>query len=260
MLEEREELQNNDADNKYVIHIDNFDGPLDILWDLIKKAKIDITEISISDITIQYIEYLKMMEKMNVRIASEFIWMASELLFYKSRALLPSENIEDEYFTPPLPPELINKLLEYKKFQQSSRFFRESFEFQADVYTRHNEPEDLEAGTEEYLDVSLFDLLRAFANVLESQSTVEQEEIIFDEILVSDRIEYITELLKENDFIVFIEIFQNRPSRPEVVATFLAILEMAKTKIIKIVQHRVFGEIRLVRNFSSKQIDAGEGD
>ena len=260
MLEERDELQNGELDSKYVIHIDNFDGPLDILWDLIKKSKIDITEISISDITVQYIEYLKMMEKMNVRIASEFIWMASELLFYKSRALLPSENIDDEYFTPPLPPELINKLLEYKKFQQSSQFFREQLEFQADVYMRHNEPEDLEGGREEYLEVSLFDLLKAFASVLESQSTVEQEEIIFDEILVSDRIEYITELLKESDFIIFTEIFINRPSRPEVVATFLAILEMAKTKIIKIVQHRVFGEIRLVRNFSSKQIDSDKSE
>ncbi len=254
-----EELKDTSAgsekDPGYVISIDNFRGPLAVLWDLIKKAKIDITEVSLADITDQYISYLKMMERMNVRIASEFIWMASELLYYKSKALLPSEDIEDEFFTPPLPPELIEKLLEYKRYQQSSQLFREMWEMQTDVYTRDPDPGEL--GTDEnddYLEVSLFDLLKAFASVLDSQSTVEQEEIVFDEILVSDRIEYIAELLKESEYILFTQIFSKRPGRAEIVASFLAILEMAKTRVARILQHRVFGEIRIYRNFSSEQV------
>ena len=253
-MQDIKEENGKEQDESYVIHIDRFDGPLDVLWDLIKKARIDITEISISNITEQYINYLKLMEKMNVRIASEFIWMASELLYYKSRALLPSGEIEDEYFTPPLPPELIQKLLEYKKYQQSSLMFRDNYDFQSNVYTRHNTLDEIEGGGEDYLEVSLFDLLKAFAGVLESQTTVEKEEIIFDEILVSDRIEYIISLLKEKEYIIFTEVFTSVPGRAEVVASFLAVLEMAKTKMIKILQHRVFGEIRIVRSFSSDQI------
>ncbi len=242
---------------KYVLHVENYEGPLDVLWDLIKRSKIDITEISLSDITEQYIAYLRLMERMNVRIASEFIWMASELLYYKSKALLPSGDIEDELFVPPLPPELIQKLLEYKKYQQSTELFREMYDTQADVYVRENVNVEIE-GTEEYLDVSLFDLLKAFARVLESQSTVEKEEIVFDEILVSSRIEYILDILKDREYVIFVEIFSERPTRAEVVATFLAILEMAKTKAVKLLQHRVFGEIRIMRNFSADQINSGQ--
>lgn len=250
-----------EKEQAYVIHVENFQGPLAVLWDLIKKAKIDITEVSLADITEQYINYLKMMERMNVRIASEFIWMASELLFYKSKALLPSEDLEDEFFTPPLPPELIEKLLEYKRYQQSSQLFRDMWELQTDVYAREPDPKELGSDeNDDYLEVSLFDLLKAFASVLDSQSTVEQEEIVFDEILVSDRIEYIADLLKESEYILFTDIFTSRPGRAEIVASFLAILEMAKTKFARIMQHRVFGEIRIYRNFSSDQVSSENGE
>ncbi|MCP4136529.1 MAG: segregation/condensation protein A [bacterium] len=248
--EEEEVPEKADA---YVIHIDNFDGPLDILWGLIKKAKIDITEISISSITEQYIEFLKMMENLNVRIASEFIWMASELLYYKSKALLPSAEMEDEYFTPPLPPELIQKLLEYKKYQQAAADLRNEFDVQANAYSRSDDLSSL-GEDEEYLEVSLFDLLKAFADVLESQTTVEREEIVFDEILVSDRIDFIAGLLKEKEVILFVEIFSKRPKREEIVASFLAILEMAKTKMVKLFQYTAFGDIRIGRNFSLEQL------
>jgi len=246
--------ENSEVENKnYVIHIDNYDGPLDILWALIKKSKIDITEISISEITEQYIQFIKNMEELNVKIATEFIWMASELLYYKSRTLLPTGNIDDEYFVPPLPPELINKLLEFKKYQNASKKLNDHYEYQDNSFTRKNNLEEF-LGKEEYIDASLFDLLKAFAEVLESEVTVEKEEIVFDEILVSDRIEVIAELLKENEVIMFVDIFSEIPSRPVIVASFLAILEMAKTKMIKIVQHKTFGDLRIARNFSMQNI------
>ncbi|MCK7484077.1 MAG: segregation/condensation protein A [Candidatus Moduliflexus flocculans] len=87
--------------------------------------------------------------------------------------------------------------------------------------------------------------------------TVDTREIVFDEILVSDRIEHITELLKENEAVIFNDIFSERPSKPEIIATFLAILEMSKTGMIKVQQHRVFGDIRILRNFSLESIDSG---
>lgn len=244
----------NEKDNSYIVNIEKFSGPLDVLWELIKKSKIDITEVSISGITEQYISFLKLMEEMDVKIASDFILMASELIYYKSRALLPSGEMEDEYFTQPLPPELIQKLLEYKKFQKSSDDLKGMYETQNNAYTRFNRPEDI--GEEEYyLEVSLYDLLRAFSSVLNATTTVESREIVFDEILVSDRIEFITQLLKENETILFIEIFSGIPTKAQVIATFLAVLEMTKTSMIKVQQHRVFGDIRILRNFALESIE-----
>lgn len=250
----KDNLQEESA-SRYIVHIENFDGPLDLLWDLIKKAKIDITEISISRITEQYMTYIRMWETMNIQVASEFIHMASELLYYKSRALLPGEGIEDEFFVPPLPPELIHKLLEYKKFQNASRQLKERFDLQSDSFVRKNAA--LESGEEEeYIEVSLFDLLNAFAEVIESRETEEPGEIVFDEILVSDRINHIDKILGDKEHILFADVFSSPASRAEIIVTFLAILEMAKMKRIRIMQHRVFGDIRLMR-WGGNQGDGG---
>ncbi len=231
---------------KYIIHIDNFDGPLDLLWDLIRRSKIDVTEISVSSITEQYIQYLKLMEKMNINIASEFIVMASDLLYYKSMAILPSAEIGDEYFVQPLPPDLIQKLLEYKKFQATSRKLEQRFMIQSDCFERDSV---LDADVDDiYIDVSLFDLLNAFVDVIDSHQAFEQEEIVFDEILVSDRIDYINSLFGSRDFLIFQDIFTGRINRSEVVVSFIAILEMAKTGKVRLLQHRVFGDIKIFRN------------
>ncbi len=247
-IEEKIEAESGDnPENNPIIHIDNFNGPLDLLWDLIKKAKIDVTEITISHITEQYLGYLKVMEKLNVRVATDFIRMASELLYYKSCALLPASQIEDEYFVPPLPPELVQKLLEFKKFQNASRRLMEEFETSANRYTRENKIEEI-IEIDDYGDVSLFDLLKAFAEVIQSQKEVDEKEIVFDEILVGDRIEYIKSMLEKADVIQFPDIFTAKPSRMEIVVTFMAILELARTRIIKLLQHKVFGTIRIVKH------------
>ncbi len=247
-IQEKTEItQAEAAEPNPILHIDNFNGPLDLLWDLIKKAKIDVTEITISHITEQYMAYMKLMEKLNVRVATEFVRMASELLFYKSCALLPAGQIEDEYFVPPLPPELVQKLLEFKKFQNASRRLLEEFETSANRYARMNIHEEI-IEVDDYGDVSLFDLLKAFAAVIESQKAVDEKEIVFDEIQVSDRIEYIKKMLAERDVLHFPEIFPTNPSRMEIVVSFMAILELARTRIIRLLQHKVFGTIRIVKN------------
>jgi segregation and condensation protein A len=246
--------ENQEKEPGYIINIEKFSGPLDVLWELIKKSKIDITEVSLSKITEQYIEFLKLMEEMDVKLASDFILLASELIYYKSRALIPTGDVDDEYFTQPLPPELIQKLLEYKKYQKVTDELKDMYETQNNAFIRHNVLDEL--GEEEYyLDVSLYELLKAFSNVLNSTNEVETGEIIFDEILVSDRIEYITELLKEKEAILFTEIFTAKPSKAEVIATFLAMLEMSKTRMVRVQQHRVFGEIRILRNFTLENIE-----
>ncbi|MBN2403770.1 MAG: segregation/condensation protein A [Spirochaetes bacterium] len=248
MLEISKEDISGEKSNNYILNIENFEGPLDLLWDLIKKAKIDITEIFIAQITEQYLEYLKLMEKMNVKIASEFILMASDLLYYKSRALLPSEDIEDEYFVPPLPPDLVAKLLEYKKFQLTSLKLKNYYENYADVFNRNNEIRkiDCEDG-EEYIGVTLYELLDAFARILNKKEDIIRKEIVFDEILVSDMIDLIASMLEKESNIFFSDLFSDNPRRLELIVTFMAILEMAKHGKIKLLQHKVFGDIKILR-------------
>jgi segregation and condensation protein A len=232
------------SSEKYIIHIDNFEGPLDLLWDLIKRSKIDIMEISLSHITEQYLAYLRLMEKLNIHIASEFILMASELLYYKSKAILPAADLEDEYFMPPLPPDLVEKLLEYKRFQIMSRKLVEGYDLQSNCFSRNG---DSPIGDDVYLDLSLFDLLNAFVDVYDAARDVEEEEIVFDEILVSDRIDFINVLLRDQEYIFFHDIFTSQANRSEIVVSFLAILEMAKSGFIRLLQHTVFGDIRIQR-------------
>ncbi|MDA3901243.1 MAG: segregation/condensation protein A [Spirochaetes bacterium] len=236
------------AQEKYVIHIDNFDGPLDLLWNLIKRSKIDIIDISISKITEQYILYLKQMEEQNVAIASEFIAMASELLYYKSKILLPSGEIEDEFFIPPLPRELVAKLLEYKRHQKSALEIKGLYEKQSESFTRENDFSKVK-DDDEYTTMSLFDLLNAFVDVMSVTAPIEEREIVFDEILVSDRIDFIINFLRTKEQISFKQLFHSIPSIPEIVSTFLACLELAKMHSIKVMQHKQFGTIHLFRNF-----------
>jgi segregation and condensation protein A len=255
LQQETEQLAEEQTSNgdKYVLHIENFEGPLDLLWNLIKRAKIDIVEVSISQITEQYIAYLKLLEKMNISVATEFINMASELLYYKSKALLPSGEIDDEFFVPPLPPELVAKLLEYKKFQLSSLKLREMYDSQADSYIRESPPVHTE-GEEEFVTMSLFDLLNAFVSIMNKTSDVEEKEIILDEILVSDRIGYIVALLRKKERVLFQDIFSVQPTRAEVIASFLAILELAKLQRISIMQEKTYGDIYLSRLFAKDEV------
>jgi segregation and condensation protein A len=250
--EQLAEEQTSDGE-KYVLHIENFDGPLDLLWNLIKRAKIDIVEVSISQITEQYIAYLKLLEKMNISVATEFINMASELLYYKSKALLPSGEIDDEFFVPPLPPELVAKLLEYKKFQLSSLKLREMYDSQADSYIRESPPVHTE-GEEEFVTMSLFDLLNAFVSIMNKTTDVEEQEIILDEILVSDRIGYIVALLRKKERVLFQDIFSMQPTRAEVIASFLAILELAKLQRVNVQQEKTYGDIYLTRRFAHDEV------
>jgi segregation and condensation protein A len=245
MTETQENNERREDNSGYTIHIDNFDGPLDLLWDLIKRAKIDITDVSISRITEQYIEYLRIMDRMNVGIAADFIRMASELLFFKSRALLPSAQIEDEYFVPPLPPELVQRLLEFKKFQSVSRRLLDEYKAGQDKFARVS-IDDGSVGLDDFGELSLFDLLKAFADVMETVRESEEKEIVFDEILVSDRMEAIKELLRGREFLYFADIFSTGPSRMEIVVSFLALLELARIKTVRLMQHKIYGTIRIM--------------
>ena len=240
-----------------VLHVSNFEGPLDLLWNLIKKAKIDIMEVSLSQITEQYIGYLRLMEKMNVAVATDFIIMASELAYYKSKALLPTGEMEDEFFIPPLPPELVQKLLEYKKFQKAGSELRNMYDLNQDSYARTQSlPEFIDS--KEWHTMSLYDLLNAFAGIAGRNEKKEEKTIKFDEVLVSDKIKMLIDLLKKTDKINFFDLFSEDSTRGEIIATFLAILELTKIRRIKIMQSGNYEDIAVFRTFDPEASGSDE--
>ncbi len=234
--------------------LESFEGPLDLLLHLIDKAEIDIHEISVSEITDQYVAYLRAMQELELDITSEFLVMAATLLAMKSKQLLPKPPIvEDDYYDEwgddGLDPrdELIQKLVEYRKFKQIAEQLRELETDRGLVFTK--EPEDLtpflpSVPENPVKGLHVNDLIAAFQKALRKAarrnivSTVRR-----DEISVKDRIRDIVELLRDNQMVRFSRLIRQEMDRQEIVVTFLAILELMKMKHIQCFQNRLFDDI-----------------
>ena len=235
--------------------LETFEGPLDLLLHLVDKAEIDIHEISISEITDQYLEYLNAMQELELEITSEFLVMAATLLAIKSRTLLPKppafgeEWPEDEAGAHEIDSreELIRRLVEYRKYKELAAKLRELETARGLVYTK--EPEDLTP----YLPskpenpvqgLRPADLAAAYLRAMRRYarrtlvSTVRR-----DEISVKDRIRDIAELLREHRTVMFSKLIRRRLDRQEIVVTFLAILELMKRGMVRCHQHRLFDDI-----------------
>ena len=231
--------------------IGDFEGPLDLLLHLIKKSKMDIFDIDISDITNQYINYINEMSELNLDIASEYLVMAAELIEMKSRKLLPGKE-EDEENEEMINPEeeLKRRLAEYEKYKESTEVFRNLEEKRTSYYTKA--PESLKQYSEEKLEndgsVGVMDLLDAFQKLLEREQFKRplNTKIARKELSVKERVVKIREILKEKKKVNFVELFDDF-SKPYVVVTFLSVLEMAKNKEITLKQDNNFSDIYLER-------------
>ena len=231
--------------------IGDFEGPLDLLLHLIKKSKMDIFDIDISDITNQYINYINEMSELNLDIASEYLVMAAELIEMKSRKLLPGKE-EDEENEEIINPEeeLKRRLAEYEKYKESTEVFRNLEEKRTSYYTKA--PESLKQYSEEKLEndgsVGVMDLLDAFQKLLEREQFKRplNTKIARKELSVKERVVKIREILKEKKKVNFVELFDDF-SKPYVVVTFLSVLEMAKNREITLKQDNNFSDIYLER-------------
>ncbi len=231
--------------------IGDFEGPLDLLLHLIKKSKMEIFDIEISEITRMYLNYIEEMTDMNLDIASEYLVMAAELIEMKSRKLLPNKKDEEEEVTEENPEEeLKRRLVEYKKYKESTEVFRSLEENRANYYTKA--PESLKQYSSEKLEndgsVGIFDLLDAFQKLLERQeyNKPKNTKITRKELSVKERVAKIRDILKVHKKLNFIELFDDF-SKPYVVVTFLSVLEMAKNREINIKQDNNFSDIYLER-------------
>jgi len=227
--------------------INEFEGPLDLLLHLIKESKMDIMNIEIESITKQYMDYLEEQEKMNLEIASEYLVLASELLEIKSKLLLPSnKNEEDEEEEIDPREELINRLLEYQAYKEITKVLQEKENLRKEIYTKapENIKNYVDEVTEIKADVSLDDLVDAFKKYLKrkEESKPLKTKVAVNEITVSSRRHDIKRVLKEKKKVSFFELFPV-VSKEYVVATFLAILEMAKSKELRITQNDAFDDI-----------------
>ena len=222
----------------YVTKINEFEGPLDLLLHLIKKSNIDIYDISLSDITDQYLEYIHQMEELNLDIASEYLVMATELLEYKSRSLLPKK-IEDDK------EELIKRLVDYKKYKEITSEFKKLEDIRSEIYTKT--PSNINEYDEKVInnsELSVNDLISAFKKFIDRKEYEKplNTKITTKELSVSDRIIKIKEILKTKNEVNFIDLF-DKLTKDYVVVTFLSILEMSKNKEIEIKQDNNFGNI-----------------
>jgi segregation and condensation protein A len=239
-------------ESDYKVKLEVFEGPLDLLLYLIKKEEVDIYDIPIERITNQYMEYLSLMKLLNLEVAGEFLVMAATLMYIKSRMLLPADQqvVDGEVEEGEDPRwELIRQLVEYKKFKDAALQLGRREEEQANIFVRQNPDAGIEIDADiPMADVSIFDLINAFNEVLKKANAKEDFREIYEEkFTVSDKIEEILYSLRDRTELVFRELFERASSRAEVVVTFLAMLELIRLKRLRVQQLEAFGEIHVVK-------------
>jgi segregation and condensation protein A len=229
----------------YKVQLENiFEGPMDLLVHLIKKNELDIYDIPIAMVTEQYLQYLEWMKIMNIDFAGDFIVMASTLTQIKSRMLLPASE-EDEDEDDPR-QEIIKPLLEYLQMKSAAEKLSERPLLGQETFLRGRDRQEfLSIREEEYIQVGLFELIDAFQKILEKIPGDDRMEFTADKISVKDRITQITDILEVKGSTTFAELFSEQPDKAEVIVTFLAILEMVKLALVRLVQHVQTGVLRL---------------
>lgn len=230
----------------YNVEIPEFEGPMDLLLHLIKKSNIDIYDISIDDITKQYLDYINKMEEMNLNIASEYLVMAAELLEIKSSSLLPKKEIENDEYEEDPKEKLINRLIEYETYKNITNEFKELEEYRHEVYTKERDSLIEYQDKDKKIDygVNLDDLINALGKILEKQELKKplDTKITNKEYSVHKRSEEIKNILQKRKKINFTDLF-DIITKEYVVVTFLSILNMTRKQEIIIEQENNFNNI-----------------
>jgi segregation and condensation protein A len=232
-------------DRELTVKLDLFEGPLDLLLFLIRKDELDIYDIPISAITEQYLEYLDLMQTLNVNVASDFLAMAATLVHIKSRLLLPSSSLNDEEEDPRA--EIVRPLLEYLQIRKAATRLGERDLLNRDVFVRDFIPEELsEAESEsELMRVSLYDLLAAFKKIMEVSGSFTGISLPPERTTVQEKIEHVLNRLREAGSLLFTQLFDCSVNREDLVVTFLALLELVRLGLVRVFQLASNGSIRI---------------
>jgi segregation and condensation protein A len=232
----------------YKINIPLYEGPLDLLLDLIKKQEMNIHDIQIAKITSQYLDYLHKLEELNVDVSADFIYMAATLIYIKSKMLLPPDPLaspEEQAADPRA--HLVQRLVEHEKFKNAAQLLYQKQQVEENVWSKPDKSLYQDEGTEGDLVVSLVDLVRVFQQVLERRKEVSRIELRHEQFTVAQMMAQLRAqiLASDDNTVSLIRFFEACPSRHAMIVAFLAVLEMVKMQAIAMVQEKQFGEIVL---------------
>jgi segregation and condensation protein A len=245
------------------VHLEQYDGPLDLLLDLIRKQQIDIKDIPIATITSQYLEYLDKAREMDLDLGAEFVYMAATLIHIKSRMLLPSDPAlrkEGEDAEDPR-QELVERLLEHERFKNAAEMLQQKRMIEENVWSNPQIKAFISEDDDPGLAITLFDLVKAFGEMLERVKNRPVYEVESADVTVTDMIRYLKERFVEvgADKPVFIlRIFEQQRTRRGMIALFLAVLEMVRMQAVVVTQKDLFGEIALQRHDSFDAVFASD--
>jgi segregation and condensation protein A len=239
------DFQPSSEDAGITIRLEAFEGPLDLLLHLIKKEEIDICNIPIARITEQYLDYLQIMKDLNINLAGEWLMMAATLIYIKSRMLVPQEPAADATEDESQDPrnELVYQLLEHQKFKNAAEMLYTREEVENAVW---NKPpsEVLEEGAD-VVAVTLFDLLRAFHEVVRRFEEQRVLEVAHEEVTIEQKIADVRKLLLVHDTVLFSTFFAEARSKRHLIVIFLALLELVRLHEIWLYQKKAFDEIHI---------------
>ncbi len=239
-------------DRAYKVALEVFEGPMDLLLYLIKRDEIDIYDIPIEQITKDYMSYMETFKLLNIGLAGEFLVMAANLCYIKSRMMLPKHVQPPEEDADEEDPrwDLIRQLIEYKKFKEAANQLGHREAEEQDHY--RNKPDKIETDQDDVRPLSenigIFDLIRAFQNILDKFQDEGLGEIVDDKFTVSEKIDHILSSVSPGGTIAFTALFKDAASKGEMIVTFLAVLELMKLNYFRVRQEVQLGEIELQRN------------
>jgi segregation and condensation protein A len=238
------------------VRLQAFEGPLDLLLHLVRINEVDIADIPIVSITQQYNEYLELMRQMDLEIAGEYLVMAATLMHIKSQTLLPADPLAAGDEGPADPrADLARQLLEYQRFKQAAENLQALESRRSLIWTREGVPAEFEG--EELLAVDLFDLLQAFRKLALRLGEESRLRLPRDSVSVEEKIAWLTDLLHRRTSLDLLELLQDLPTRLDRIAAFLAILEMARVRVLVAFQRKTFGEIRIALRVEAAKAEEG---
>jgi segregation and condensation protein A len=235
-------------ESDYKVKLEIFEGPLDLLLYLIKRDEIDVYDISIERITRQYLEYLQTFKELNIDLAGEFVAMAANLIYLKSRSLLPVDQQPPEEDAEEEDPrwDLIRQLIEYKKFKEAGGQLHLRELEQERIFAREGGSSPPAEGLLQLGEVGIFQLINAFQNVIKRvEARQDLQEVPGERFSVSEKIETILQRIGAGGRIRFSDLFGPVVSRVEVVVTFIALLELIRLKQVRAIQKNIFDEIEI---------------
>jgi len=245
----------------YQVKLPLFEGPMDLLLFLIQKNQIDIYDIPISQITEEYLSYLKLMRILQLDVVSEFLVMAATLMAVKSQMLLPQTGPAEDLDLEDPREELVNRLTEYRLYKAAANTLGYREDQTSLIYSRPGELGWAELEEEEDLiDVSLFDLLSAFQEIVDQETAFEAHEVILEEVTVRERFEYILDALTKNKRISFKELIQSDPRNIMMVVNLLALLELMRAQLVSVKQEKSFGKIWIYGRVAKAEVNHPFGE